>query len=202
MKLFLHEILPPRVKRAIFVDTDAMFISDPALLMDEFTRLRPSTAVVISHHSDENSPEWFHASRICSCVMLLDLEKLREVRLMDSTLYRDSQPTALSPAAFQKMYGSPDKSTGKYENVRLGDQGYWWAIVDGRRDIVEPLNFDFEVTSCLMDMYGTSLGDDARTEEEELVTQRHTKDTLQEGKAVLPKLLHLCVLHSYLMSVR
>lgn len=29
MKLFLHEILPADIDRAIFVDTDAMFIVDP-----------------------------------------------------------------------------------------------------------------------------------------------------------------------------
>ena len=33
MKLFIHEILPDTVKRAVFVDTDAFFISDPALLV-------------------------------------------------------------------------------------------------------------------------------------------------------------------------
>lgn len=44
----------------------------------------------------------------------------------------------------------------------------------------EPLSFDFEVTSCLVDMYLTGLGDDTVTEEVELSRQQHTKGTPQE----------------------
>jgi lipopolysaccharide biosynthesis glycosyltransferase len=32
MKLFLHELLPDDVEKAIYVDTDAFFLTDPALL--------------------------------------------------------------------------------------------------------------------------------------------------------------------------
>ncbi|KAF5386674.1 hypothetical protein D9615_001742 [Tricholomella constricta] len=196
MKLFIHEILPPSVKKGIYVDTDALFISDPTLLWNVFKRLKPSTAVVMSSHPDQNAPIWYHASRICSCVMLLDLEKLRALRLMDSRRYANSQPLALSPPAFQAKYGLPGgDDQGRYDNVRLGDQGYWWAIVDHRPDIFEPLSYDFEVTSCLLDGYMTGLGDDAISEKEELSRQIHIKDTPQEGKVVLPKLLHFNCLH-------
>jgi len=198
MKLFIHEIIPPTVKKSIYIDTDALFISDPALLWDVFNTLRPSTAIVMGSHPEQNAPEWHHASKICSCVMLLDLEKLRSWRLMDSSIYRDRRGIpALSPEAFRAKYGLPGgDGKGRYDNVRLGDQGYWWAIVDHRPDIFEPLSFDFEVTSCLLDTYLTGLGDELTTMEEELSHQIHIKDTPQEGKAVLPKLLHFNCLHN------
>jgi len=185
MKLFIHEILPPTVKKGIYIDTDALWIADPKLLWDVFSRLKPSTAIVMSSHPDQDSPEWHHASRICSCVMLLDLEKLRAMRLMDSSVYRNDTsgkfPPAMSPPAFRAMYGLPeDDGHSRYENVRLGDQGYWWAIVDYRKDIFEPLSYDFEITSCLLDTYLTGLGDDSVTESESIYRQIHTENTPQE----------------------
>lgn len=182
MKLFLHEIIPPSVTKGIYIDTDALWISDPKLLWNVFSTLKPSTALVMSSHPDQNTPEWHNASRICSCVMLLDLEKLRAMRLMDSSIYRNDTsgmfPPAMSPSAFRAMYGQPQG--GRYENVRLGDQGYWWAIVDYRKDIFEPLSYDFEITSCLLDTYLTGLGDDSMTEAEALSRQIHTENTPQE----------------------
>jgi hypothetical protein len=185
MKLFIHEILPPTVKKAIYVDTDAFWISDPKLLWNVFSSLKPSTAIVMSSHPDQNTPQWHHASRICSCVMLLDLEKLRAMRLMDSSIYRNDTSgkfsPAMSPPAFRAMYGPlEDDGHSRYENVRLGDQGYWWAIVEYRKDIFEPLSYDFEVTSCLLDTYHNGLGDDAMSEVEALSMQTNTKDTPQE----------------------
>jgi len=112
--------------------------------------------------------------------MLLDLEKLRHLRLMDSSIYREyDNLTALSPEAFKDKYGLPN-AHGRYDNVRLGDQGFWWAIVDYRPDLFEPLSYDFEVTSCLFDTYLTGLGNELATIEEELSHQKHTKNTPQE----------------------
>jgi hypothetical protein len=185
MKLFIHEIVPPTVKKGIYIDTDAFWITDPKLLWNVFSSLKPSTAIVASSHPDQVTPEWHNASRICSCVMLLDLEKLRAMRLMDSSIYRNDTsgrfPPAMSPSAFRAMYGRPqDDGYSRYENVRLGDQGYWWAIVDYQKDIFEPLSYDFEITSCLLDTYLTGLGDDTVTESEALSRQIHTENTPQE----------------------
>ncbi|KAJ3881520.1 hypothetical protein F5051DRAFT_321635 [Lentinula edodes] len=197
MKLFIHEILPASVKKSIYIDTDAIFISDPTLLWNVFSQLKPTTAFVMSYHPDQDSPVWHQASRICSCVMLLDLEKLRKLRLMDSSVYRevtdDSYPPALSPPTFRAMYGEPGPDG--YKNVKLGDQGYWWAIVDSRKDIFEPLSFDFEVTSCLMDTYSITLGEDGISEVHELPRQSHVKGTPQEGALIRPKVLHFNCLH-------
>jgi len=63
--------------------------------------------------------------------------------------------------------------------------GFWWAIVDYYKELSEPLSCDFEVTSCLMDTYLTGLGEDARTEEEELKMQINTSSTPQEVPLLL-----------------
>lgn len=194
MKLFIHEILPLSVKKSIFVDTDAFFISDPRLLWAQFRTWRPETAISMPSHPEQHSDAWLDANKICSCVMLLDLEKLRTLRLMDSSAYRSARdgPSALSPQAFEALFGTPDEETGKYRDVWLGDQSYWWAIVKARPDIYEHLSYDWEVSSCLVDMYITGLGDADATEEEQAHAQTdRTKDTPHAGQAVVPRLLHL-----------
>lgn len=47
MKLFIHEILPPSVKKVIFIDSDALIIADATLLWKTFDRLKPFTAFVM-----------------------------------------------------------------------------------------------------------------------------------------------------------
>ncbi|KAI0646744.1 hypothetical protein C8Q79DRAFT_999874 [Trametes meyenii] len=197
MKLFIHEILPPSIKRSIFIDTDAFFISDPTQLWDHFKALRPSTAISMPSHPDQSEPQWHNANRICSCIMLLDLDRLRSLRLMDSSFYRGdpnaARVPALAPPAFEAMFGKPiDAGNGRvrYDGVKLGDQGYWWAIVSHRPEIFEHLSYDWEVSSCLMDMYMKGLGDDDANEAHERFAQVHTDDTPEEGRAVLPKMLH------------
>ncbi|CCM05333.1 uncharacterized protein FIBRA_07547 [Fibroporia radiculosa] len=207
MKLFIHEILPPSVPRAIFIDTDAFFITDPAQLWDAFTHLKPTTAIAMPTHPEQSAEEWHHANRICSCIMLLDLARLRALRLMDSTAYRalntgndgtgaqhassthPASPPALAPPAFEAMFGKPSMD-GHYKGVKLGDQGYWWAIVSHRPDVFEHLGFSWEVSSCLLEMYGTALGDDSADDAAELHSQIHTLGTPHEGEVVLPKMLH------------
>ncbi|KAI0807044.1 hypothetical protein C8Q74DRAFT_1312994 [Fomes fomentarius] len=198
MKLFIHEILPPSVERTIFIDTDAFFISDPTQLWDQFDALEPGVAISMPYHPDQYEPSWHHANRICSCIMLLDLARLRDLRLMDSVHYREdpqaARITALATPAFEAMYGKPvldvDSGRLKYDDVKLGDQGYWWAIVSHRPEIFKHLSFDWEMSSCLMDLYNTGLGDDAVDEQTEARWQVHTDDTPEEGRAVLPKMLH------------
>ena len=199
MKLFIHEILPPTVERAIFIDTDAFFISDPAQLWARFDALQPGVAISMPSHPEQYAPDWHHANRICSCIMLLDLARLRELRLMDSAFYHEGRQhlSALAPPAFKAMFGEPvpDGGSGrmKYDGVKLGDQGYWWAIVSHRPEIFEHLPYDWEVSSCLMDMYYTGLGDDDVDEVTEARTQIHTNNDAERGRTILPKMLHLYV---------
>jgi len=123
--------------------------------------------------------------------MLLNLERLRELRLMDSSVYREDPNglPALSPPTFVAMYGQTGEG-GHYQNVHLGDQGYFWAIIKHRPDIFQHLSYDYEVSSCLLDMYNTGLGPDDMTEVEESISQIHTWGTPHQHQAVLPKLLH------------
>ena len=193
MKLFLHELLPDDVTKAIFVDTDAFFLTDPALLWEEFSHWGPNVAVSIPYHPNLVVEEWYNATAICSCIMLLHLEKLRSVRLMDSSIYRadhsGSYPPALAPPTFTALFGPPGPHG--YEHAALGDQSYWWAIVSNRRDIFEPLPHDWEVTSCQLDMYGTTLGPDGISEEDEKNSLFHAGP--RQGTVIVPKLLHLYV---------
>ncbi|KAI0822673.1 hypothetical protein BC628DRAFT_1326697 [Trametes gibbosa] len=194
MKLFIHEILPTTVRRAIFVDTDAFFISDPTQLWAHFHALRPETAISMPSHPDQSEPQWHNANRICSCIMLLDLDRLRALRLMDSSHYHlPGEVPALAPSAFTAMFGPPIEAGDghmRYDGVKLGDQGYWWAIVSHRPDIFQHLSYDWEISSCLMDMYMKGLGDDDADEAHEQFVQVHTDDTPERGRAVLPKMLH------------
>lgn len=202
MKLFLHEILPDDVEKAIYVDTDAFFLTDPGLLWDEFSRWGPDISISIPHHPNFGNPEWYNASEICSCIMLLHLSKLRSVRLMDSSIYRADRsglyPPAFAPPTFEALFGPPGPYG--YENAALGDQSYWWAIVSNRQDIFNPLPYDWEVSSCLFDMYMTGLGADGITEEEERKAMFHLDGTPYEGKVVLPKLVHLYVISLTLLD--
>ena len=199
MKLFLHELLPDDVEKAIYVDTDTFFLTDPALLWEEFSRWDSGVSISMPSHPNLDAPQWHQASRICSCIMLLHLGRLRAARLMDSSIYRADKsglfPAALSPPTFVALYGPPGPN-GQYMDVALGDQGYWWAIVSNRKDLFRPLIYDWEVTSCLLDMYMTGLGRDDISDEEESRTMIHLAGTPYEGQVILPKLVHLCVLLS------
>ncbi|KAI0086679.1 hypothetical protein BDY19DRAFT_894430 [Irpex rosettiformis] len=192
LKLLVHEILPETVKKAIYVDTDAFFISNPLLLWKQFDTLKPETAIVMPSHPNLGAAEWHNADRICSCVILFDLEKLRNIRLIDSQIYREANDgvNSMSPPAFRAMFGEPDSQTGHYENIMLGDQSYWWAIISYQPDLYEHLSYDWEISSCLVNTYNITLGDDMTTEEDELKSLQHTPGTPHEGKLVIPKLLH------------
>ena len=198
MKLFLHELLPDDVEKAIYVDTDAFFLTDPALLWEEFSQWDSEVSISMPNHPEQYAPEWHNASRICSCIMLLHLGRLRASRLMDSSIYRADRsglfPPALSPPTFEALFGPPGPN-GQYMDVALGDQGYWWAIVSNREDLFKPLIYDWEVSSCLLDMYMTGLGHDDIPEEEESRAMVHLWNTPYEGDVVLPKLLHLCAIY-------
>lgn len=194
MKLFIHELLPETAKKAIFVDTDALFISDPLLMWQQFEKIKPDTAISMPSHPNLGTLGWFNADKICSCAILLNLEKLRAIRLMDSKVYREANDgvTSISGPAFRAMLGEPDANTGHFEGTALGDQTYWWAIISHRPDLYEHLSYDWEVTSCIVDTYGTGLGNDNATEEAELTTQlSHTRGTPHENVLVVPKMLHL-----------
>jgi hypothetical protein len=72
MKLFLHEVLPDDVEKAIYVDTDAFFLTDPALLWEEFSHWGPDVAVSIPYHPNEDSPNGSthrRSARVLCCLI-------------------------------------------------------------------------------------------------------------------------------------
>jgi hypothetical protein len=196
MKLFLHEVLPDDVEKAIYVDTKTFFLTDPALLWEEFSHRKPDVAFSIPYHSNMIQSFWLNASETTSSsIMLLHLQKLRSIRLMDSNFYRRDRsglyPPAFSPPLFKALLGSPGPH-GYY--AELGDQAFWWAVVRKRPDISQPLPYDWDVSSCL-DMYLTGLGSDAITKDEERKAMIHLEhSTPFKGTVVLPKLVHLYVI--------
>ena len=101
---------------------------------------------------------------------------------------------ALAPAAFRELFGEPEPETGRFEGAALGDQSFWWAIIHGRPELFMHLHYDWEVSSCLLDMYATGLGADDASLEDELRAQLHTWATPHQGEVIMPKLVHLCVL--------
>lgn len=170
MKFFIHEILPTHVHRAIFVYTDAFFTSDPLLLWRQFDTFTAATAIALPSHPEMFAPEWYDANKIYSCAILLDLERFCTLQLMDSTHYR-------------ALFGGPDPATGHFADAALGDQTFWWAIVSGRAELLKHLHYDWEVSSCPLEMYGTGLLGD------ELHAQLHTWATPHQGEAIIPKLV-------------
>ena len=205
MKLFMHELLPDDVEKAIFVDTDAFFLTDPALLWEEFSHWDSSVSVSMPYHPNTHSPpQWFNATHICSCIMLLHFGKFRAQRLMDSSIYRADHsglfPSALSPPTFEALFGplGPDE---QYDagSAAMGDQSYWWAIVSNRTELFRPLRYDWGVTSCELSMFMTGLGHDDISEEDESRAMQSLSGTPYEGQVVLPKILHLCAILSVSM---
>ena len=198
MKLFLHEVLPDDVEKAIYVDTDAFFLTDPALLWEEFSHWKPDIAFSTPyHHPNMIQSFWLNASELSSCIMLLHLQKLRSIRLMDSTFYRRDRsglyPPAFTPPLFKALFGPPGPHG---YHAKLGDQTFWWAVVSKYPDIFQPLSYGWEVGSCLLDKYLTGFGSDAATREEEEKAMIHQGDTPSKEivlprPVILPKLVHL-----------
>ena len=60
-----------------------------------------------------------------------------------------------------------------------------------RPDIFRHLHYDWEVSSCLLDMYMTGLGQEDADEADELGVQLHTWATPHQGEVIMPKLVHL-----------
>ncbi|KAL1748023.1 hypothetical protein HDZ31DRAFT_30561 [Schizophyllum fasciatum] len=146
MKLFLHELLPSSTKYAIYIDPTALFISDPAALWRETMRLVPPAAPAASLYYDQQSK----AGR--AHVLLLNLEKLREVRLMDSNVFRKVDHAAngaISSSAFRVALGPPTRADGRYDVRAMGgDEVFWRALVVYRPDLFRVLDEGYVVEGC------------------------------------------------------
>lgn len=137
-----------------------------SVLWKEFNRWGPDVMLAIPSH-DERGDEYDGTTKICSCILLLDLEKMvrqtwysgpvlllttqRKHRYIDSTLFSPSERArALSPKANLQVYGEPTADDGTYKNLGLGDQTYFMSIKIFRPDLHTELPPSWEVTSCLL----------------------------------------------------
>jgi hypothetical protein len=99
-QLFLHEILPESVTKAIFIDSDALWLSDPActfsqrclvtdvlVLWTQFELWDANQLIGAPTHPEWDPAfgrqppveEWRGAMALCSCVLMLNLKRMVSV---------------------------------------------------------------------------------------------------------------------------
>jgi hypothetical protein len=197
----MHELLPS-VKRAIFVDTDMLFVVDPFLLWNTFSTLRPNQMIAFPTLGPNSD-----SSRICTCVMLLDLAAMRNAKrpFMSSSLVPSWSQDALSTKAF-KMALSGDGMIQSAERTKLvkfdpmsplyGDQGIYHVIWTHFPDLFAHLSLRWDVTHCRKG-YGLQLGrwhesgGEEMSETEQVRSQFYMEGAPEKFEQLLPGILHL-----------
>ncbi|EJD42886.1 hypothetical protein AURDEDRAFT_152720 [Auricularia subglabra TFB-10046 SS5] len=161
VKIFLHELLPPSVPRALYVDTDAFFASDPYLLWQTLLRLAPTTLLAFPRAGHAHA----NGALICSCVMAMNLAAMRAAPLMPSSLLPGSDEQALGNA--QTWAAS---SLDAHEPP-WGDQGLLWAMWRRFPDRFERLSRSWDVSACRGFYRVTLAGDQDNSKEQEASLQ-------------------------------
>lgn len=205
-KLLIHEILVD-VERTIFMDTDMIFVVDPVQLWDTFdTSLQDKQKLVALPTLGPNS----HAGEICTCVMLMDLARMRDpspstgALLIPSNLHRSS-PDLLNPVLSQaeaegipNMEGRPLTEMIAFSRQRppFADQGIIYVLWKYRPELFARLSMRWDLTHC-RDGYGLRLGGfvdkkGGRTEDESEMTEEEQleKQIWEKEELVLPGILH------------
>lgn len=138
LKLMLPWILQD-VDKAVQVDTDMIFVDDPARLWDEF-----------DNDDDGESSDWLYKmplpsmedpSKICSCVVLFNMARIREA---------NTYPTLFQ----QALATQPKWKVNGIYNTPHGDQGLYWALAKMRNNLVAPLPKRWNADRC-HDYYDT-----------------------------------------------
>lgn len=162
-KLLLSEILPPTVKKGIYIEPNTLFIADPSHLWRIFDTLKTPSAIAI--------PKLPSGSLQHNSVVLLNLEELGKLRLIDSTFYGNSKPQALSSLA---------KASSDSTNLSINDHDIWANIYSKKPELFASFGDDFHISNCLSDKYSAGLGDESVSEEEELSRQYHLEAMYSE----------------------
>ncbi|KIY43899.1 hypothetical protein FISHEDRAFT_62126 [Fistulina hepatica ATCC 64428] len=151
-KVFLHEILPD-VDRALYFDTDMIFTVDPFILWKNFDAFEDQHEEILVSFPTLGPKS--DVSHICTCVMLLNLEGMRQQFFMPSTLFPQDTIALATPKTFAAAGIDP-------YNPRYGDQGLYFGVWKS---------------------YGLGLddGDDSMTEEQQILRQHHTNKQLFPG---------------------
>lgn len=200
LKVFMHELLPD-VDKAIFVDTDMLFVLDPLLLWNTFSTLKPNQLMAFPTLGPNSD-----ASRICTCVMLLNLAAMRNTNrpFMSSTLVSGWPKNALSSKAFERTIAAggtvPDADRSKRVkfdpmNPLYGDQGIYHIIWTHFPELFAHLSLRWDTTHC-RSSYGLQLGrwQDAggedMSETDQVKAQIYTEQAPEDYEQLLPGILH------------
>ncbi|KAG9089212.1 hypothetical protein FS749_001527 [Ceratobasidium sp. UAMH 11750] len=200
VKVFMHELLPS-VERAIFVDTDMLFVLDPVLLWNTFSTLKRNQMVAFPTLGPKSD-----SSRICTCVMLLDLAMMRDVKrpFMSSTLVPGWSRNAISSHAFNLALSGDGtiESADRSQRVKFdpmdplyGDQGLYHVIWAHFPELFAHLSLRWDVTHCRKG-YGLQLGKwhesggEEMSETDQIKAQFYMEEAPEKFEQLLPGILH------------
>lgn len=86
----------------------------------------------------------------------------------------------------------PRVTPSQYANGTPQDQGYFWALKQYVPHRILDLDLSYEITTCIWNQYDVGLHGHANvTVADQVASQRHLEMTPNEGKLILPSILHL-----------
>ncbi|KZV94654.1 hypothetical protein EXIGLDRAFT_822721 [Exidia glandulosa HHB12029] len=137
-KMFIHELVP--AQRAIYIDTDAVFVTDPSLLWTHFLSSHissTSTLIALTHGG-------VHAqgTDLCTCVMGLHLGRMRGSPLLPSTLLPGTDVRALGRKEVWQAARIDEF------NPPWGDQGLYWAMFHSTPGVFGRLSRRWDLNAC------------------------------------------------------
>ncbi|KAF9057686.1 hypothetical protein BJ165DRAFT_1422470 [Panaeolus papilionaceus] len=202
-KLLMHEILFD-VEKTIFVDTDMIFVVDPVQLWDGFDTLEDNALLALPTLGPKS-----HAGEICTCVMLLHLERMRTPEpnslLIPSSLvpgHKDIFTDAFLAAEREGIanhLGGTDNVPFSRKDPPYGDQGIFYALWHYRRNLFTHLSLRWDITQCrssyglqlwgFLDKDGNPTHDDTSIAEEEHTQKQGYTDRVGTD-LVVPGILH------------
>jgi hypothetical protein len=179
---------------------------DPFQLWNTFDTLDPDVLIAFPTLGNDS-----HAGQICTCVMLLRLERMRDpdILFLPSSLLPKHDDWLSEPMKAAKEDGLPDifgdpKVRMPFDplDFLFGDQGVFHVIWLYRPYLFEHLSLRWDITAC-RESYGLRLGKytpkgsgspsekEDVTEEQQLGEQSWAK--LAGEQLLMPGILHLCV---------
>ena len=180
VKIFIHEVLPNTVPKAIFFDTDMLFVTDPYLLWRQFDKFQGSQIISFPDLGSNST-----AMDICTCTMLLNLDAMRSTStpFVGSELFGDRQRPLGTLEVFRKHGVNP-------RNPQFGDQGLYWAIWKEYPERFRHLPLAWDTSHCRFS-YGMTLdGDDSISEEDHIKSQIQTYAVKEDFEQLFPGILH------------
>lgn len=177
VKMFIHELLPT-VDKALFIDTDMMFVVDPLLLWRTFDTMN-STQILLFPTLGPTSWE----GTICTCTMVMNLRMMREAHFMASTLLPDLMNISISSTSYP---GRVDPLAPPF-----GDQGLYFAMWQARPELFGHLSLVWDMTGCRTGYGLTMEGGAETTTEEQVKNQVEVGDAPEKFEQLFPGIIHL-----------